>query len=103
MPTYAGPLSAIPEASPRAQEWQEVAPATGALTVIKPQPGMFCGIAVLTAATITVYDNATAASGKVLWAGTFAASDSFTPVLPIIARNGIAVNVSAGIAQVYYI
>lgn len=103
MPTgYGGPLSAIPESSPRAQEWSEVAPATGALTVIKPSPGMFYGLSVAAAGTVTVYDNATAASGKVIYAGVLAADGYYTPVVPIIARNGISVNVSAGTAQIYY-
>lgn len=105
MPVYTGSLpdSIKPEAMPRAQEWCDTTVATGTVA-IKPQPGMLYGISVAGAGAVavTIYDNASAASGKVLWAGTPGPGGGFFPCVPIIARLGITVAAGAATVNVYW-
>lgn len=64
-------------------------------------PGWFCGVEIVTdgtnAATVIVYDNASAASGTVLFKGTVAGASNFggaTYDIPVRAPNGIYVDVT---------
>lgn len=77
---------------------------------IRTAPGWFCGAEIITNAAsdaaITVYDNASAASGTVLFQGTVAAAANFGGVtfpIPIRSVNGIYVDVSGtGASYIIY-
>ena len=107
--TYAGPLlgGITPEAMPNAQTFCDAVPIAAASTVVaKDQPGMLYSVVVNAAAvatTVTVYDNASAASGQILWSCAFTgiaggSQLQFSPPVPVIANNGITV-VTTGAAS----
>ena len=69
-----------------------VASAAGSAVVVKAQPGRLCNVVVTAtgSGTLTIYDNASAASGTVLFAlAASAALGNYTVSLP--ADNGITV------------
>lgn len=99
---YTGPLTVnqVPEAMPccEAYSYPGAAPAA-ATTVVKAEPAMLYSVAwnlAAVASTITIYDNASAASGTILYSGAktgIAGGEQvgWTPSVPIYAKNGITV------------
>lgn len=75
-----------------------VAITTLTTTVVKNTPGVFYGVLVVTGAatgTVTVYDNASAASGtKLIDGASVATSGTFIPVMAgggVLTKNGVVV------------
>jgi hypothetical protein len=76
---------------------------SNATTVIKPTPAGFFGLSVTGAGNVTVYDNASAASGVVLYTKTGAAAGDVVHYggNGIAANNGLTV-VTTGTVVVLY-
>jgi len=102
---YAGPLPVGPDAQSAPQENCESSGLipVAAATVIKAVPGnLYC--ASVTGGTLTIYDNPSAASGKVITAVTAPAGTTvvWTPSTAAAAHLGITVGLSAGTGHLQY-
>ena len=79
--------------------YQQVAAATA---VIKPTPAGLFSVTCIVAGAVTVYDNASAGSGTILYTKTMAVGDIATWASHGIAANNGLVVVAAGTVNIAY-